>query len=127
MALERELAILLVDDDKTMLRMVRNLLKQLGFDSVDDAVDGRTALQRLKQRSYGLIIVDWNMRPMSGLELLQAMRADAALRATPFVMITAATRIDNVVTAKRAGVDDYIVQPFNAATLATKLAGVLAG
>ena len=101
MALERELAILLVDDDKTMLRIVRNLLKQLGFDSVDDAVDGRTALQRLKQRSYGLIIVDWNMRPMSGLELLQAMRADAALRATPFVMI-----IDNVVTAKRAGVDD---------------------
>jgi len=127
MALDRELPILIVDDDKTMVRIVRNLLKQLDFNSVDDAIDGWTALERLKHRTYGLIIAHWNMRPMTGLELLQTVRADAALRATPFIMVNAATRTENVVTAKNAGVDTYIVQPFNAATLETKIAGVLAG
>jgi two-component system chemotaxis response regulator CheY len=127
MALERRLPILIVDDYKTMLRIVRNLLKQIDFDDIDDATDGPTALRRLKQRTYGLVIADWNMRPMTGLELLQAVRADAALAATPFIMITAASSTENVVTAKGAGVDNYLVQPFNAATLETKIAHVMAG
>ncbi|NBB69898.1 MAG: response regulator [Alphaproteobacteria bacterium] len=127
MALDRELPILIVDDDKTRLRIVRNLLKQLDFDSVDEAIDGRTALERLKRGTYRLIIAHWNMRPMTGLELLRTVRADAALGATPFIMINGATRTETVVTAKGAGVDNYIVQPFNAATLEAKIAGVLTG
>jgi two-component system chemotaxis response regulator CheY len=125
MAVEKDMRILIVDDYKTMLRIIRNLLKQLGFDNVDEAMDGGAALTKLRNGDYGLIISDWNMDPMSGLQLLREVRADARLKATPFVMITAESKTENVVVAKKAGVSNYIVKPFNAGTLKMKLVSVL--
>lgn len=125
MALDKDLSILLVDDYKTMLRIIRNLLKQIDFHAIDEATDGVAALERLKEKAYGLVISDWNMQPMSGLELLRAVRADAALKPLPFIMITAESKSDNVVAAKDAGVDNYIVKPFNAETLKAKIESVL--
>jgi len=125
MALDKDLSILLVDDYKTMLRIIRNLLKQVDFHAIDEATDGVAALERLKEKAYGLVISDWNMQPMSGLELLRAVRADAALKPLPFIMITAESKSDNVVAAKDAGVDNYIVKPFNAETLKAKIESVL--
>ena len=118
---DKNMPILIVDDYKTMLRIIRNLLKQLGFNNVDEATDGSAALQKMRDRSYGLVISDWNMEPMSGLQLLQEVRADAQLQAVPFIMVTAESKSENVVAAKQAGVTNYIVKPFNAATLKTKL------
>ncbi|MCG8596318.1 MAG: response regulator [Kiloniellales bacterium] len=118
---DKNMPILIVDDYKTMLRIIRNLLKQLGFNNVDEATDGSAALQKLRDRSYGLVISDWNMEPMSGLQLLQEVRADAQLQSLPFIMVTAESKSENVVAAKQAGVTNYIVKPFNAATLKTKL------
>ena len=117
--------ILIVDDYKTMLRIIRNLLKQLGFNNVDEAADGATALQKLRQKDYLLIISDWNMEPMTGLQLLKEVRTDNKLRAMPFIMITAESKTENVVAAKEAGVSNYIVKPFNAATLKQKLSTVI--
>jgi two-component system chemotaxis response regulator CheY len=117
--------ILIVDDYKTMLRIIRNLLKQLGFDNVDEATDGSEALQKLREKPYGLVISDWNMEPMTGLQLLREVRKDVKLKALPFIMITAESKTDNVVAAKEAGVNNYIVKPFNAATLKTKLESVI--
>src|SRR3972149_7383038 len=108
-----------------MLRIIRNLLKQLGFDNVDEATDGSEALQKLRDKNYGLVISDWNMEPMTGLQLLREVRKDLKLKATPFIMITAESKTDNVVAAKEAGVNNYIVKPFNAATLKTKLESVI--
>jgi len=125
MPADKNMSILIVDDYKTMLRIIRNLLKQLDFANVDEATDGSMALAMLKQKSYGLIISDWNMQPMTGLDLLRAVRADAALKDIPFIMITAESKTENVVAAKEAGVSNYIVKPFNADTLRTKLASVL--
>ena len=113
------------DDYKTMLRIIRNLLKQLGFDNVDEATDGSMALQKLRDKSYSLVISDWNMEPMSGLQLLKEVRADGQLSGLPFVMITAESKTENVFAAKQAGVTNYIVKPFNAATLKTKLSAVI--
>jgi len=121
MAVDKDMPILIVDDYKTMLRIIRNLLKQLGFNNVDEATDGSAALQKMRDRSYGLVISDWNMEPMSGLQLLQEVRADAQLQTVPFIMVTAESKSENVVAAKQAGVTNYIVKPFNAATLKTKL------
>jgi len=118
---DKNMPILIVDDYKTMLRIIRNLLKQLGFNNVDEATDGSAALQKMRDRSYGLVISDWNMEPMSGLQLLQEVRADAQLQGVPFIMVTAESKSENVVAAKQAGVTNYIVKPFNAATLKTKL------
>ncbi|MDJ0944143.1 MAG: response regulator [Kiloniellales bacterium] len=118
---DKNMPILIVDDYKTMLRIIRNLLKQLGFNNVDEATDGSAALQKMRDRSYGLVISDWNMEPMSGLQLLQEVRADAQLQTVPFIMVTAESKSENVVAAKQAGVTNYIVKPFNAATLKTKL------
>ena len=126
MAVTKNMPILIVDDYKTMLRIVRNLLKQIGFENVDEATDGSTALLKLREKDYGLIISDWNMEPMTGLQLLKEVRHDDRLKATPFVMITAESKPENVVEAKRAGVNNYIVKPFNAETLRAKLASVLA-
>jgi two-component system chemotaxis response regulator CheY len=123
--MDMNMPILLVDDYKTMLRIIRNLLKQLGFDNVDEANDGSEALQRLRDRPYGLVISDWNMAPMTGLELLQEVRADGRLKDTPFIMITAESKAENVVAAKKAGVNNYIVKPFNAETLKQKLTTVI--
>ena len=108
-----------------MLRIIRNLLKQLGFDNVDEAMDGSAALRKLRQKDFGLIISDWNMEPLTGLQLLKEVRADDQLKAMPFVMITAESKTENVVAAKEAGVSNYIVKPFNAATLKTKLTSVV--
>ena len=117
--------ILIVDDYKTMLRIIRNLLKQLGFNNVDEATDGSAALQKLRDKDYHLIISDWNMEPMSGMQLLTEVRADTKLKELPFIMITAESKTENVIAAKEAGVSNYIVKPFNAATLKTKLTAVL--
>lgn len=125
MAVDTGMPILIVDDYKTMLRIVRNLLKQLGFDNVDEATDGAQALEKARAKTYGLIISDWNMEPMTGYELLKEVRADNQLKDTPFIMVTAESKTDNVVAAKKAGVNNYIVKPFNAATLKTKLVAVL--
>ena len=124
MAVDKNMRILIVDDYKTMLRIIRNLLKQLGFDNVDEATDGSEALQKLRDKSYGLVISDWNMEPMSGIQLLREVRADGNLRKMPFIMVTAESKTENVVIAKEAGVTNYIVKPFNAATLKSKLVGV---
>ena len=125
MALDLKMPILVVDDYQTMVRIIRNLLKQLGFEDVDDASDGTAALAKLKQKKYGLVISDWNMEPMTGLQLLREVRADSKLASVPFIMITAESKTENVVAAKEAGVNNYIVKPFNAATLKTKLTSVL--
>jgi len=126
MAVKKNMPILIVDDYKTMLRIVRNLLKQIGFDNVDEATDGGQALAKLREKDYELIISDWNMEPMTGLQLLKEVRTDERLKATPFIMITAESKPENVVEAKKAGVNNYIVKPFNAETLRAKLASVLA-
>lgn len=126
MKIEPNLPILIVDDYRTMLRIVRNLLRQIGFTNVDEAMDGATALAKLRDKRYGLVISDWNMQPMTGLELLQAVRADPGLAGLPFIMVTAESKTENVLAAKEAGVSNYIVKPFNADTLRTKIATVLA-
>ncbi len=125
MPLDTSMNVLIVDDYKTMLRIIRNLLKQIGFNSVDEATDGVEALSKLRAGSFGLVISDWNMAPMTGLELLQAVRADVKLKTTPFIMITAESKTENVVAAKQAGVSNYIVKPFNAETLQGKIEKVL--
>ena len=121
----KNMPILIVDDYKTMLRIIRNLLKQLGFNTVEEATDGSSALQKLRDRDFGLIISDWNMEPMSGLQLLKEVRKDLKLKELPFIMITAESKSENVIAAKEAGVSNYIVKPFNAATLKGKLSMVL--
>jgi len=125
MSVDANMSILVVDDYKTMIRIIRNLLKQLGFNNVDEATDGSNALEKLREGKYGLVISDWNMEPMTGLQLLKEVRADAKLKGTPFIMVTAESKTDNVVAAKQAGVNNYIVKPFNAATLKTKMSAVI--
>ncbi len=125
MSVDMNMPILIVDDYKTMLRIIKNLLKQLGFDNVDEASDGSEALGMAKQKTYGLIISDWNMEPMTGYQLLKEVRGDTAINGTPFIMVTAESKTENVIAAKKAGVNNYIVKPFNAATLKTKLSAVL--
>ena len=127
MALDYDIPILVVDDYQTMIRIVRNFLKQLGFEDVDDASDGAVALGKLREKRYGLVISDWNMEPMTGYELLRHVRADDALKATPFIMVTAESKTENVIAAKRAGVSNYIVKPFNAQTLKNKIEAVCGG
>ncbi|MGE3301874.1 MAG: response regulator [Hyphomonadaceae bacterium] len=124
MAPAAALPILVVDDYSTMIRILRNLLKQIGLDNVEDAASGTEALDMLRKKRYGLVISDWNMSPMNGLELLQEVRADEDLKTTPFIMVTAESKTENVIAAKQAGVDNYIVKPFNAATLKAKIAAV---
>src|SRR6185312_11932833 len=124
MAVDLSIPVLVVDDYNTMIRIVRNLLRQLGFENIDDANDGTAALNKLRERKYGLVISDWNMEPMTGFDLLKAMRADPGLAATPFIMVTAESKTDNVIAAKKAGVSNYIVKPFNAQTLRNKIEAV---
>jgi two-component system chemotaxis response regulator CheY len=125
MAVDKNMPILIVDDYKTMLRIVRNLLKQLGFDNVDEATDGSSALAKMRSKNFDLVISDWNMEPMTGYEFLKEVRADQALKSTPFIMVTAESKTENVIAAKNAGVNNYIVKPFNAATLKQKLTAVI--
>ena len=124
MALDTSIPVLVVDDYKTMIRIIRNLLKQLGFEDVDEAADGTEALGKMKERRYGLVISDWNMEPMTGYELLKQVRSDSSLSKTPFIMVTAESKTENVIAAKKAGVNNYIVKPFNAQTLQSKIQAV---
>jgi two-component system, chemotaxis family, chemotaxis protein CheY len=124
MAADASMSILIVDDYNTMIRIIRNLLKQLGFENVDEATDGTSALVKMRKKPYELVISDWNMTPMTGYDLLREIRADPDLRATRFIMVTAESKTDNVIAAKKAGVDNYIVKPFNAQTLQHKIQAV---
>ena len=124
MAVDHSMPVLIVDDYKKMIRIIRNLLKQLGFANVDEAGDGSAALDMMRHKDYGLVISDWNMEPMTGYELLREVRADDRLSRTPFIMVTAESKTDNVIAAKKAGVNNYIVKPFNAATLKAKIDAV---
>ena len=124
MAVDPSMPILVVDDYNTMIRIIRNLLRQLGFVDVDDAPDGSVALSKMQCKRYGLVISDWNMEPMTGYELLKQVRADQNLAATPFIMVTAESKTENVIAAKQAGVNNYIVKPFNAETLKSKIDAV---
>jgi two-component system chemotaxis response regulator CheY len=125
MAVNLSMPILVVDDYKTMVRIISNLLRQLGFTTIDEATEASRALQLMRGRDYGLVISDWNMEPMSGLDLLKAIRSDVKLKSVPFIMVTAESKAENVVAAKEAGVSNYIVKPFNAETLKSKIVAVL--
>lgn len=112
---------LVVDDFSTMRRIVRNLLKELGFANVDEAEDGAVALQKLKSSPFDFVVTDWNMPNMDGLTLLQSIRADPALKHLPVLMITAEAKKENIIAAAQAGASGYIVKPFTGATLSEKL------
>jgi two-component system, chemotaxis family, chemotaxis protein CheY len=118
MAVDLSMPILVVDDYGTMVRIIRNLRQLV---DVDKACDGSAALHKMQCKKYGLVISDWNMEPMTGYELLRQVRADPLLNATPFIMVTAESKTDNVIAAKQAGVNNYIVKPFNAGTLKKKI------
>jgi two-component system chemotaxis response regulator CheY len=126
MAVDTSMPILVVDDYNTMIRIIRNLLRQLGFQDIDDAPDGSVALSKMQSKRYGLVISDWNMEPMTGYELLKTVRSSPDLSATPFIMVTAESKTENVIAAKQAGVNNYIVKPFNADTLKSKIEAVFA-
>jgi two-component system chemotaxis response regulator CheY len=124
MAVNLSMPVLVVDDYNTMVRIIRNLLKQLGFVNIDEASNGAAALEKMRERKYGLVISDWNMEPMTGYALLQEVRADPGLARTPIIMVTAESKTENVIAAKKAGVSNYIVKPFNAQTLKAKIEAV---
>ncbi|QAY95941.1 two-component system response regulator [Methylovirgula ligni] len=121
MIIEPSLPILVVDDYMTMVRIIRNLLTQIGFTNIDEASSGAEALEKIQQKSYGLIISDWNMEPMTGFQLLQKVREHKDLTEVPFIMVTAESKTENVIAARKAGVNHYIVKPFNATTLKAKI------
>jgi two-component system chemotaxis response regulator CheY len=118
--------ILVVDDYATMRRVIRNLLQQIGFKEIDEAADGTSALEKLASGDFGLVLSDWNMEPMSGLELVKQIRSDAGLKELPFIMVTAESKMESVIAAKQAGISSYIVKPFNADTLKRKIESVVA-
>ena len=124
MGVDHSMPILVVDDYGTMIRIIRNLLRQLGFEDVDDAPDGSIALSKMNIKRYSLVISDWNVEPMTGYELLKQVGADPVLSTTPFIMVTAESKTENVIAAKQAGVNNYIVKPFNAETLKNKIDAV---
>ena len=116
-----KIKVLVVDDFPTMRRIVKNLLKQLGFENIDEAEDGAQALGKLKSGGYGLVVSDWNMPVMEGIDLLKHVREDETLKTIPFLMVTAEAEKDKVITAIKAGVDNYVVKPFTAEVLKEKL------
>ena len=125
MTIDTNMPILIVDDYKTMLRVLRNFLLQLNFSNIEEATDGSMALQKLRQQDFGFVISDWNMEPMTGIQLLREVRADDKLKHLPFIIITAESKSENVIAAKQAGVSNYIVKPFSAETLKSKMTSVL--
>ena len=125
MSMNLNIDVLVVDDYKTMVRIIVNLLREIGFRNIDDAADGSSALSLMARKQYGLVISDWNMEPMSGLQLLKEVRANPSFKKTPFIMVTAEVKLENVIAAKNAGVDNYIVKPFSADTLRQKITAVL--
>ena len=125
MAVDLSMNVLIIDDQRTMLRIVRGQMKQLGFKNIDEAMNGGEALSKLRGGDFGLVLSDWNMDPMSGYELLKEVRADNILKNIPFIMVTAESSTEHVVAAKKAGVNNYIIKPFNVDTLKTKICTVL--
>ena len=125
MAADKSMNVLVVDDYKSMVRIVRGLLNQLGFVNVDDAPDGAAAMALLKEKQYGLVLSDWNMQPVTGLELLKQVRAEEKTKTTPFVMVTAEAKVENVIAARQAGVNNYVIKPFTLAVLKQKLTSVV--
>ena len=121
MSADPKMRFLVVDDFSTMRRIVRNLLKELGYTNVDEAEDGSVGLQKLKSGNFQFVVTDWNMPVMTGIELLKAIRADATLKHLPVLMITAEAKKENIVEAAQSGASGYIVKPFTAATLEEKL------
>ncbi|ASN86245.1 MULTISPECIES: chemotaxis response regulator CheY [Pectobacterium] len=121
---DKELRFLVVDDFSTMRRIVRNLLKELGFNNVEEAEDGADALNKLRSSAFDFVISDWNMPNMDGLELLQTIRADGALSSLPVLMVTAEAKKENIIAAAQAGASGYVVKPFTAATLEEKLSKI---
>jgi two-component system chemotaxis response regulator CheY len=121
MPFSHAMPILVADDNRTTIRIVRNLLSQLGFKQVDDVPDGLAALVKLSEKKYDLVIADWNMEPMTGFELLKQVRADSRYNALRFIMITAEANTEHVIAAKKAGVSNYIIKPFTAETLKAKI------
>jgi two-component system, chemotaxis family, chemotaxis protein CheY len=124
--LDTSIAVLVVDDSAMMINILRNLLQQIGFHDVDNASDGTSGLAKLRQRRFGLVISDWNMEPMSGYEFLREVRRDEALKRTPFILVTGEAKTEYVIAARKAGVSNYIVKPFNAVTLKSKIEAVFA-
>ena len=125
MAVNKDMKFLVVDDMVSMVKIIESRLRQLGFRNIDTAADGQAALAKLKAGSYDFVLSDWNMQPMNGFDLLKAIRADAAIGKIPVILITAESKVENIVAAKQAGVNNYIVKPFNAATLKEKLVTVI--
>jgi two-component system, chemotaxis family, chemotaxis protein CheY len=119
--MDRKMKILVVDDFSTMRRIVKNLLKQIGFENIDEAEDGQHALSRLKNDKYQFVVSDWNMPNMTGIELLKNVRSDPELKALPFLMVTAEAEKEKVVEAIKAGVNNYIIKPFTAEILKEKM------
>lgn len=125
MSVDENMAILIVDDYKTMLRILKNLLRQMGFNNVDEATDGTTAMKMLRTQKYDMVIADWDMTPMNGLQLLREVRANSTSKNTPFIMMNSENGHDYVIQAKEAGVSNYIVKPFNKETLKSKMESVI--
>jgi len=125
MTVNKNMRILVVDDFKTMVKIIENLLRQMGFTTIEEASNGQAALAKIKAQKYDLILSDWNMEPMSGMELLKAVRADPANKNIPVILVTAESKPENIAAARQAGVNDYIIKPFNAATLKEKLIATL--
>ncbi|MGL4515229.1 MAG: chemotaxis response regulator CheY [Shewanella sp.] len=123
---DQNMRFLVVDDFSTMRRIVRNLLKELGFTNVDEAEDGQVALHKLKNGQFEFVVTDWNMPNMTGIELLRAIRADAQLKHLPVLMVTAEAKKENIIEAATAGASGYVVKPFTAATLDEKLKKIFA-
>lgn len=119
--LDLKMKILVVDDFSTMRRIVKNILKQIGFSDIDEAEDGNNALLKLKQEKFDMVVSDWNMPNMTGLDLLKAIRADSAINSMPVLMVTAEAKKENVLEAIQAGVNNYVVKPFTADTLKDKI------
>lgn len=124
--LDQNMKILVVDDFSTMRRIIKNILREIGYNNVDEADDGSTALEKLKGAKFDFVVTDWNMPNMPGIELLKAIRQDAGLKDTPVLMVTAEAAKENVVTAVAAGVNNYIVKPFTAAALKERIDLILA-
>ncbi|HEY5597557.1 MAG TPA: response regulator [Kiloniellales bacterium] len=125
MAVDLNMNVLIVDDIEAMLRVLRNLLKQLNFRNIDQAANGSEALAKLRAGDFGLVISDWQMEPMTGIDLVREMRADKKLKHLPFVMVTAETQKDRLAVAKQAGVDTTIIKPLTTDSLRKTLVGVL--
>jgi len=126
MGLNLSLPVLVVDDASTMIRIISTMLRQIGFTDIDEVQGGATALTKMRIKRYGLVISDWNMEPITGIDLLRQVRADPDLGEIPFIMVTAETRTKNVIAAKDAGVSNYIAKPFTAQMLKAKIEVVFA-